>query len=190
MDEPFSIADLHALRDAVLASWRRGAARDWSAPAGTLTWTCRATAVHAIDCVFAPAFFLASGNRSSYPPVTVDVEGDADALVEGLAVAVQVLTAVVETAAPDAETILFRRPSVVLGRPADVPPRAALELALHAHDIALGLDVPFDPSSDLCRRLRDHTRTWPMWSAGWADLPTTQDPWSDLLTASGRRPTR
>ena len=66
------------------------------------------------------------------------------------------------------------------------PARAAVELALHAHDVAVGLGVPFRPPAEVSRRLRDHTRPWPMWSIAWGDLPETDDPWADLLTGSGR----
>jgi hypothetical protein len=65
-------------------------------------------------------------------------------------------------------------------------PRAGLELILHAHDVCAGLDVPFEPPPNLCERLREHTREWPMWQF-WNELGRTDDPWGDLLEASGRR---
>ncbi|MER7247812.1 hypothetical protein [Kribbella sp. NPDC000426] len=70
---------------------------------------------------------------------------------------------------------------------ADFPPRAGLELILHGYDVCQGLGVPFAPPADLCARLREHTRDWPMWtSPGWSSLTEDADAWTDLLRASGR----
>ncbi len=66
----------------------------------------------------------------------------------------------------------------------------ALELSLHAHDVCAGLGAPFEPATELYERLRQHTVSWPMWQtlAGWGPLTMRDEPWSDLLLASGRRP--
>lgn len=123
--------------------------RDWSLPAGTLEWSCIRTADHAVDCVYAPALFLASRRADAYPEVGLDLTlGDAatpDRLVESLEIATRMLAAVVRDADDDVRAIIFRRPAVLLGRPEDFAPRAALELILHAHDVCAGLGVPFDP---------------------------------------------
>lgn len=63
----FSTDDLHELSALVATAWSAGADRDWSAPAGTLEWSCARTADHAVDTVFAPAFFLASRRQDAYP---------------------------------------------------------------------------------------------------------------------------
>ena len=61
-----------------------------------------------------------------------------------------------------------------------------MELILHAHDVCAGLVVSFEPPADLCHRLREHTRNWPMWNGPWRELGRSDDAWGDLLTASGR----
>ena len=66
-------------------------------------------------------------------------------------------------------------------------PRAGLELSLHAHDVCAGLGVAYEPDADLARRLRDHTADWPMWTTAFGGpIGRTDDPWGDLLCASGR----
>ena len=92
----------------------------------------------------------------------------------------------VADAGPDVRAVLFRRPQVVTAPPRDFVPRGALELILHAHDVCAVLGVPFEPPADLCRRLREHTRPWALWTLAWDGLPCTDDPWGDLLTGSGR----
>lgn len=53
-----------------------------------------------------------------------------------------------------------------------------MELIVHAHDVCAGLGITFEPPADLCRRLRDHTRSWPMWSSHLRyGLPDTDDAW-------------
>jgi hypothetical protein len=187
----FTAADLGALAAVVGEAWLAAADRDWSVPAGTLEWSCLATADHAVDCVYAPAFFLASGRTDAYPTAGGDLRmGDGATpatLVESLHIAVRILTAVVATADPQAEAVLFGRIEPKVGRPPDFLPRAATELALHAHDVCTGLALPFAPPPGAMERLRDHTRDWQMWSLlDGPALGATDDPWTDMLRASGR----
>jgi hypothetical protein len=188
--ERFTVDDLFALSEQIATLWLSAADRDWSTRAGTLDWTCLATADHAVDCVYAPAFFLASRRTDRYPDMGADMSlGDTATprqLVERLSVATRVLAGVVRDAAPDSRSVIFRRPSVLLGAPTDFVPRGALELILHGHDVCAGLGVQFTPPTALTRRLREHTRPWPLWTVAWNGLPDTDDPWDDLLVASGR----
>jgi hypothetical protein len=172
----------------VAAAWTEGADRDWSVPAGTLEWSCTRTADHAVDTVLAPAFFLASRKLDGYPagqPFTLGESPTPEVLVEGLVTASRILSAVVTVAQPDARAVIWYRPEPEVRPRDDFVPRAGLELILHSHDVCAGLGVAFEPPADLCERLREHTRDWPMWQL-WSALPNTDDPWSDLLEASGR----
>jgi hypothetical protein len=188
--EVFTVADLWELTELVGATWTGAADRDWSAPAGTVEWSCLATADHAVDCVYAPAFFLASRRLDAYPAAGNDLRLGADAtparLVESLGIATRMLTAVVEATGPDVRAILFGGAEPVTGAPPDFVPRAALELVLHAHDVASGLAVPFTPPEQLCRRLREHTRSWAVWRFMGPGLGRGDDAWTDVLRASGR----
>lgn len=188
-NDVFRPDDLLALGDYVADRWTAGADRDWSARAGTLEWTCTATADHAVDTVFAPAAFLASRRTDRYPDMGIySVGADATPIqfVEALGVMCRLVVDVVNGADPDVEAVLFGGRNVVTGRPADFVPRAGLELILHAHDVCAGLQVDFEPDSGLCTRLRDHTAWWAMWTIGWDGLQRSDDPWGDLLAASGR----
>ena len=102
----FTANDFRELSACVAAAWRAGSEADWSRRAGTLEWTCLETADHAVDAVFAPAFFLASGRRDAYPDMGGDFRVGPGArpmeLVQRLEVAITVLDAVVSAAAPDA----------------------------------------------------------------------------------------
>jgi hypothetical protein len=190
-DERFTTDDLYELSDLVAAAWTSAADGDWSVAAGTVEWSCLATADHAVDCVYAPAFFLASRKQDGYPDTGLDLTSGPDAtvprLVQSLRIATRILGAVVNEAEPGTRAVIFRNPAVVTAAPEDFPPRGALELILHTHDVCTGLHVPFEPPAGLCLRLREHTRPWPMWTFVWTELGRTDDPWGDVLTASGRR---
>ncbi len=189
--ERFTADDLEELSALVADTWTSAADHDWSAQAGTVEWSCTATADHAVDCVYAPAFFLASRRTDAYPHAGGDLTMGEDAtperLVESLRIATRLLIAVVRDAPDDVRSVIFRRPQLTLGAPGDFLPRGALELALHAHDVCVGLDMSFEPPATISRRLREHTRPWPMWTTEWDGLGDTDDAWGDLLAASGRQ---
>ena len=188
----FSTADLEAVSAVAVAAWSAGSDRDWSVNAGTLEWSCTRTADHAVDTVLAPAFLLASRKLDGYPKLggsdfTVGADAPPD-LIEGLATATRILVAVIEAAEPSARAVIRRRPQVQVAGPQDFAPRGGSELIMHAHDVCCGLGVPFVPPPDVCYRLREHTRSWPMWDGPGNELGTGNDPWSDMLVGSDRHP--
>lgn len=188
--ELFSVDDLAELASYVAEKWNDAADLDWSAQAGTVEWTCLRTADHAVDCVWAPVFFLASRRQDRFSGIGDMALGDGanpERLVDSLVMATRVLSAVVRDTPAEIRSVIFRRPELLLGAPPDYAPRGAMELILHAHDVCLGLGIEFEPDAELCRRLREHTRPWPMWTVSWNGLGETDDPWQDLLVASGRQ---
>jgi hypothetical protein len=193
---PFTAADLDSVTQVVADAWRTGLDRDWSVRAGTIEWSCLETADHMVDAVLAVAFFLASRKQDGYPEwgwpeFTAGPNARPGRLIEALETVGRVLSAVVMTAEPDARAVIWRRPKVTTAPASDFPARGALEMILHAQDVCAGLGVELAPPSDVCERLREHTRTWPHWTTpGWHALAATDDPWADLLDASGRSPIR
>lgn len=187
----FRRQDLDELSAFVQERWIAGAGGDWSQPAGTLEWTCTETADHAVDTVFAPAFFLASGRQDMYPdmgdPYTLGPGAGGVQFAQAISVATTVLGAVVADADPETRAIIWQWPEITVSPPADFLPRGGLELILHAHDVCAGLGVEFTPPTELCRRLRQHTLGWPLWLR-WNGLAETANPWADLLRGSGRFP--
>lgn len=180
---------MRQLSDAVAAAWAAGADRDWSTQAGTVEWTCSRTAAHAVDCVFAPALFLASRKIDGYPAYgdfSPGDDADPSVYVEALHTATRILCGVVESTPDDARAVIWRRPAVEVRGREDFPPRAALELALHAHDVCSGLGIEFAPSDQVAEHLRAHTADWPFWSGSWEPVRSTGDAWAALLRASGR----
>ncbi len=191
----FTADDLAELSALVVSAWTSAPDLDWTARAGTVDWSCTATADHAVDCVYAPAFFLASRRTDAYPYAGSNLEmGDQATparLVESLSIATRLLIAAVRDTPDDVRAVIFQRPEAMLGSPPDFIPRGAMELILHAHDVCVGLGVDFEPPPELARRLREHTRPWPMWrmdpDVARNGLGVSDDPWGDLLAASGRQ---
>jgi hypothetical protein len=72
-EKSFTVDDLTELSELVATTWNSAAERDWSVPAGTVEWSRIKTADHAVDCVYAPAFFLASRRTDAYPDVALDL---------------------------------------------------------------------------------------------------------------------
>ena len=182
---PFTADDFATVGALVLDAWASGVGLDWSVPAGSLEWSCLFTADHTIDCVFSYALFLGSRKQDGYPNFG-EIHALPDAtpadMVDGLRAVNAMLSGVIAIAPPDATASIFGGLPTV-GGPADFAARGALELILHGHDVSAGLGLALDPPADLCRRLLDHTATWPRVGA----VDPTEDPWGDLLHRSGRR---
>lgn len=186
----FTVDDLERLAEAVASAWADGADRDWSALAGTLDWTCMATAAHTVDTVLAPAFFLASRRTDSYPPGIWEPGPDPTPaqLVEDLRTATRLTAAVIRATPDDVRSIIWLRPAPEVRPPEDFAPRAGMELALHGHDVCAGLGITLNPPAEAIDRLRNHCVDWPYWSSGapWRPPTLAGDPWHDLLVSSGR----
>ena len=190
MGTGFTVEDLEEVAVCVAEAWAQGSSRDWTVLAGTLEWSCQQTANHAVDTLIAPAFFLASRRLDRYPEGGGWSPGDnapPEAYVEGVQLGTRILAGVVRDTPEDVEAILFRTPRTI-GRAADFAPRGALELVIHAHDVCAGLGIGLEPPRTALEHLRQHVKDWPFWGSYWPHLSLDGDPWTDLLSVSGRLP--
>lgn len=80
----FTVDDLVSLTAIVSDAWLAAADLDWSVSAGTLDWSCLHTADHAVDCIWAPVFFLAAHRTDRYPAAGSNIELGDDATPESL----------------------------------------------------------------------------------------------------------
>jgi hypothetical protein len=145
-NDAFTTADLDALSVLVADAWWSARARDWSVRAGTLDWSCLATADHAVDCVYAPAMFLVSRKQDAYPDIgVIHTLGDRATparLVESLRIATRLLAGVVKHAAPDVRAVIFRWPSVTTAAARGVPPPGGRAFLLQPHHLFTPQGVP------------------------------------------------
>jgi hypothetical protein len=150
------------------------ASGDWEQRAGALTWSCRHTLAHAVDCVYWYASNLV--RRSTVDAGSPDVD-DATALpqlVDSLRSGGALLALAVDTADGDARGF---HPYGM----ADASGFAAMgcdEVLVHGHDIARGLGVTrYEPPVDTVERTLRRLFPW---------APEDADPWTALLWANGR----
>ncbi len=146
---------------------------DWTAPAGDLDWSCRATLEHLASLAYAHQL---AARATTFRPLALAVV--AGAPVDQLLWTVRVgglLLADVARAAPSGARGFH--PAGL----ADASGFVAMgmdELLVHAHDICTGLRIEFRPPAVPARAVLD--RLFPWW-------PAAADPWEALLWANGRR---
>ena len=171
---------------------------DWHRPAGSLDWSCWETVEHMSDDLFTYAAQLGPTNpsttthvpfgwyqrREGGPPLTVFVdpaEGPTG-LLQVFEACGGMLAAAVGTVPPDRRSYHAYGPSDASGFAA----MGVVEVLVHTHDVATGLDLAWSPPADLCAGAL--SRLFPT-------APSTGEPWPTLLWATGRadlpgRPTR
>ncbi len=162
---------------------------DWQKPAGGLEWSCWETVEHMSDDLFAYAAQLGPADpsmtthvpfgwqrrRAGGPPLTIFVDP-----AEGPAGLLQVFETCGAMLAAMVNAVPPARLSFHTYGPSDASGFAAMgvvEVLVHMHDVATGLDLTWSPPSDLCTAaLR---RLFP-------SAPSDRDPWLTLLWATGR----
>ncbi|MER6025175.1 GNAT family N-acetyltransferase [Streptomyces sp. NPDC001851] len=207
---PISGDDLIEAVAGCTAMLRAAVDRDWAAVrAGRLEWDCHATAVHVADDLIAYAANLAGRSQDAYVPfeLTLD-EGTGNAgLLHVIETTGALLAAAVRTAPPG-----VRGFHPYPFRSADAEGFAAMgvaEVLLHAHDMAEGLGLPYEPPAELVASLlaclfphvQPGPAPWPtlLWATGRGELPgrapVTEWRWrnnlvipAERLTLTGLRP--
>ncbi|WP_306205199.1 maleylpyruvate isomerase N-terminal domain-containing protein [Actinoplanes sp. RD1] len=152
-------------------------ARDWTAPAGSLDWSCWTTAAHVAHDLLAYAGQLAGRPDADYLPFDLVVHADAppEQVLRVVAACGRLLCDALATAPPTTRAWHWG--------PTDPTGFAALgvnEALLHTWDITQGLAVPWRPPPALCElvlaRLFPHAPAVAppealLWCTGRAALP-------------------
>ncbi|MFF2326149.1 MULTISPECIES: VOC family protein [unclassified Streptomyces] len=177
-----------AVRLAVTAL-RESPADNWAVPAGSLEWSCWETAEHLSDDLVSYAAQL--GPRQPSPDAYVPYRWSADrkggpvnavfadraagtaGLLQTLEASGALLAAMVRTAPPETRSY---HPFGV-SDPEGFAAMGIVETLVHVHDLAAGLDIPWNPPAGLCDRVL--ARLFP-------DAPKDADRWTVLLWATGR----
>jgi hypothetical protein len=191
--EPVTVDDLDSALVAVLDALTPALGADWSVPAAELEWSCRQTIEHVADDMVLYAALVTARAKSRYPAMLVRLDEDAAPpdYLEVLAASGRILSTVIRAMPPEVEvwhTSGFADPEAMAAM-------GVAELVLHAHDLCLGLGLPWTPPAGLSARVLG--RLFPRVAL---ERPTTADggvdgrpaDWATLLWATGRisTPTR
>ncbi|MFF9869938.1 hypothetical protein ACF1G0_31845 [Streptomyces sp. NPDC013953] len=186
---PVTADDLDLAVQLAVAALRTAPPAAWDGRAGSLEWDCWETAEHLGDDLFAYAAqlgprtppldgdvpFVWQSRRPGGPENVIHADRAAGpaGLLQVLEASGALLVAMVRTTPPHV------RAHHVFGV-SDAEGFAAMgivETLVHAHDLAQGLGVAWNPPADLCSRVL--ARLFP-------DAPDSTDPWPTLLWATGR----
>jgi hypothetical protein len=165
------------------------AERTWQVPAGNLDWDCWETVEHIADDLFTyagqlglrrpsvegPVPFGWEYRRPGGPALTIwSVPADGQAgLLQVLEASGALLAAMAEVTPPEV------RAYHVFGAsdPEGFAAMGVVETLVHMRDVALGLDLKWEPPAALCAKVL--TRLFP-------NAPADTEPWQALLWATGR----
>ncbi|WP_410809276.1 maleylpyruvate isomerase N-terminal domain-containing protein [Micromonospora sp. 067-2] len=160
--------------------------RNWSVPAGTLSWSCWTTAAHVAHDLLAYAGQVSGGPDDAYLPYDLRVRADASPaqVLSVVRACAGLLATAVDAAAPDARAWHYGPCD-----PAGFAAMGVAETVLHTHDITRGLGVPWQPprrlSALVLRRLFPDAPAGAapevlLWMTGRGELPgqTRRTSWS------------
>ncbi|WOX20229.1 GNAT family N-acetyltransferase [Streptomyces solicathayae] len=168
--------DIDAAVELTAASLRAVTDRDWSVHASGLEWSCYDTAVHIGSDFTAYAGQLTGRATDAYVPF--EIAADPGTTPEGLVRIIEatggLLSAVVRTSPAELKAW---HPFGSAGGDGFAA-MGVLEVLLHTYDMLGALDVPgWQGPAPLCAKILD--RLFP-------HTPRSDDPWQDLLWATGR----
>ncbi|RAO39398.1 hypothetical protein PSN13_00422 [Micromonospora saelicesensis] len=120
--------------------------RDWSAPAGSLSWSCWTTAAHVAHDLLAYAGQVTGRPDDGYLPYDLRVSPDASPtqVLTVVRACAGLLAAAVDAAPPDTRAWHWGPCD-----PAGFAAMGVAETLLHTRDVTLGLGVPWQPSQRL-----------------------------------------
>ncbi|MFB6726593.1 maleylpyruvate isomerase N-terminal domain-containing protein [Kribbella sp. NPDC056345] len=168
--------DLDTAVTCVVDALRPTVDQDWSAPAGSLDWTCRATAEHLGQAHLHWASQLAVAAPTQYVrwSATAQELAPPAGVLDFVEAAGRILALVVRATPP--ETRAYHPWGI--GDPEGCTAMACVEALIHGHDLTTTLADPLAPPADLCARIL--ARAFPH-----EPLPTG-NPWLNLRWLTGR----
>ena len=170
--------DLETAVRCLVTALRPAVDADWDTPAGSIDWTCRATAEHIGQAHLHWASQLAVGASTQYVRWSARAQELAPpAGVLDFVEAAGSILALVVGASPD-DVRAFHPWGI--GDPEGFAGMACVEVLVHGHDLTSGLGCSFDPPADLCERVL--ARVFPH------EPRATPDPWLNLRWLTGRTP--
>lgn len=123
---------------------------DWNVAAGDLHWSCWQTGAHVADDLFSYASQVLAQPAHGYLPIEATTEPGAPpaAVLESIVMCGELLRLAVASASPT------RRAWHPYGTsdPEGFAAMGIVEVLVHTHDIARGLDVAWEPPAELSRR--------------------------------------
>lgn len=139
-------ADVRAAADEMTRVLRPHLDRDWSVPAGSVTWSCWTTAAHVAHDLLAYAGQVTGLGQDSYLPYDLRVSPTASParVLDVVRACAGLLAVAVEAAEPTARAWHWGPCD-----PAGFAAMGVAETVLHTHDITLGLGVPWQPPHHL-----------------------------------------
>lgn len=122
---------------------------DWSVAAGDLDWSCWATGAHIADDLFSYASQVLAQPSQGYLPIEAATEPGAPpaAVLESIVMCGELLRLAVASASP---TCRAWHPYGT-SDPEGFAAMGVVEVLVHAHDIAKGLAIAWEPSAELSR---------------------------------------
>jgi len=168
--------DLDTAVSCVVDALRPTVDQDWSKPAGSLDWTCRATAEHLAQAHLHWASQLAVAAPTQYVrwSATAQQLAPPAGVLDFVEAAGRILALVVRAAPP--QTRAYHPWGI--GDPEGFTAMACTESLIHGHDLTSTLAEPLTPPADLCARLL--ARAFPH------EPHLADDPWLTLRWLTGR----
>ncbi|MFK4089309.1 hypothetical protein ACI2LF_34675 [Kribbella sp. NPDC020789] len=170
--------DLDTATTCVVDALRPTVDQDWSGPAGTLDWSCRATAEHIAQAHLHWATQLAVAAQTKYVRWSASAQELAPpaGVLDFLEAAGRILALVVRATPP----VVRAYHPWGIGDAEGFTAMACVESLIHGHDLTSTLSTPLTPPADLCARIL--ARAFPH------EPHPTSDPWLNLRLLTGRTP--
>jgi hypothetical protein len=122
---------------------------DWNRPAGDLDWSCRQTGSHVADCLFSYASQVLARPMDDYLPIEVTVLNEATPA--GLLRSIVMCAGLLRLAAASASEDARAWHPYGISDPEGFAAMGIVEVLVHTHDIARGLDINWAPPDELCK---------------------------------------